>query len=517
MAISAENLTLLRFIQERKNTHINEVAIRFSKNTSSIRREIQHINAYYKIELITIKNGFCSTEINYQQLANLIHSLPLRDYVSNQTERTDVFLVMAYFLPYVNTTKLYESWGLSMTTKKSDIASLKKDLIDYDLDIITVPQKGLTITGNMFKFRILIANILYPLYDIDSSRNISERISNTPFESLCFPYIAKMKPYFKKAYETLSIFLENYEVKITSLSEKFGLLFISFTLHTPKYNQSDLTNMPLPLTNFYIDDNRHLNEIYNRVLTLLDYSQQLFFPHDQILFNVSEAFVQHVLASIHDEIYTQDDLTDEVYHYFYRQILKRHLHVQLPDRLVRHLDEDLESLYLIIEKHANIISMTYNMTFSKEQLTTITFIFQKMILRNKIINTPRSKSILKVIIVSHASYERIDYFIYQLKDLFEVEVVSILNLSQREQIHSLQFDYIVSLSERIHNILKKEGYPVILLNYYLKATDIDKLQLFGFNRIRTKFLTNQFVTEIQNLDRASLILYLKDKYSDYFI
>ncbi len=517
MAISSENLRLLRYIQERENTHLKDIAKRFNKNQGTIRREILKLNNYYQRPLIEIHNSICSTKINYQELATLIHSLPLEDYISTREERIHVFLVMAYFQPSVNTTTLYESWGLSMTTKKNDIAFLKKDLKKYNLSIVQIPQKGLSIVGNRLKYRILISNILYPLYDIDQKKGISERVSNTPIESLCFQYIKNIEPYLEDAYTTLSEFLENYLLRITSLTEKFGILFICLTLKEPAFNPQDMTDLPLPLTNFYFTSNRGLNEIYNRVLTLLDYSQQLYFPHDSNLYNIVKTFVNEVLGYIPDTIYTIDNLFDEVYHYFYKQILMQHLHVNMPDRLIRHLDDDLQFLYNTIEKYIPPLLQTYHIVFTKEEITTLTFILQKMILSNKIINTPRTNPKKRVVIITHASYERIGYFIYQMKAYFEVEVVEILNLTQRETLKDLTFDFIISLSERIHDILKQEGYPVILLHFYLGSKDVDILQNFGFNRIRTKFLADKFVEEIEKQDVNTLALYLKEHYSDYFI
>ena len=57
-----------------------------------------------------------------------------------------------------------------------------------------------------------------------------------------------------------------------------------------------------------------------------------------------------------------------------------------------------------------------------------------------------------------------------------------LNLNQREIANEMEYDYIFCLSERIYNILKLEGYPVLQLNYFVTPKDIEKLIMYDFKR-----------------------------------
>lgn len=517
MSISANDIKILRYIQGNRDVSLSELSNRFHKNSITLRRTIESLNLHSVDPIITISNSICSTKMSYTQLASFIRSISFDDYRSTQKERINVFIVCVFFESYVNASKLYDNWGLSLTTKKKDMSYLRDYIKKYKLEIKQIHKKGLTIVGDELILRLLVTNILYPLFEIGTNGSLSERVTNSPIEHQCYFYLKSIEDYTKNASLIINQFLKTHQIGITSLSERFILLFISFMIAKPfPYDINPTKLIPLSPTNFQITMDSKANEIYNIVFILLDYSKHLEFPFNQVLFDATCEFVDSIINSLTSDFYTRDELIDEYYAYFYRMIIMKSLHVELPDRLVDHLDDKLSILFQIIQKYTPIIEGTFSTHFNNEQLTTLTFILQKMMMRNRIV-TDTDKTRQKVIIISNSTYERIDYFIAQIQEYFDIEIVTMLSLKQRSLINNYKYDYIFCLSERIYNILKEEGYPALQFNYFVSNKNREKLELYGFQRIKTRFLTEHLVDEIYGLSKEEMITHLKHKYKDYFI
>lgn len=518
MGINADNIDLIRYIQQKKQISLEDLAVKFGKTSSSIRKEIYKINQEDERKIIFLKNSVCSTKMSYTQLAEWISAISMVKYQSLKTERIQILILKAFFDGYVNATKLYESWGISLTTKKKDTLFLKEYLSNYNLEVYYKPKKGLIIVGDPLKNRILICNILYSLYDIDEKGNFSQRVTNTPIERICYEYIELLHPYFSKVKPIMDIFLYQHKLQISGLSEKFGILFMSLYHHQPfNLEKNYIENLPLHSVFLSFSEDINENQIYSLVLPLLDYSKPFIFPKENILFLLVSKYIHSIVSRTNQSIYTIRNLVEECYHLFYKQIFIQHFSMQMPDRLLQHLDESLLPLYKNIEKEIVKFEEFYPLGFNWNFYVTLTLTIQKNLLKNQLINHKENANRKKVVIVSNSTYERIDYFISQVKEKFEIEFISVLNLAQRFQLKNFSYDYIFCLSERIFRTLYDEGYPVLQLHYFLENSDIDQLEKLKFPNTRNKFLAKEFVEDLEGRSIDEKILYLKEKYSDHFI
>lgn len=518
MGLTYHDLSLIRYVQEKQTTTLQDVANRFQKSTASIRREVELINLYSTKPLIEIRKSKCHTKMNYQDYATFVQSITLSDYSSTQQERMNTVIVMMYFSTYVNTSKLYERWGLSLTTKKQDMFALRAYLKKHKLSLISLHKKGLYIAGDQFRYRLLVIQILYPLFDLDEQQCIHSRITNTPFETMNYAYMEQIKSYLPSAFTLMNQFLKEYQLSITTVSKKFLLLFICF-MKQESMKSYDVTQLSLPLIpmNLYFCDDEQENRIYNIVLYMLDFSEYLEFPFDQKLWDLTTTFVFKIIECLTSTIYTKQALIEECYGYFYKQIMLSHFHLKLVDKLVKNTKEQLPLLYEIIQKYTGMFVDSFQMDFFDEQYTTLTFLFQKSIIRNRIVNKNGFDDKKKVVIVSNSSYERIQYFMSQVKEHVEVSFIAMITPSELYRLENVTYDYIFSLSERIFHMLKSQNLPVIQVNYFLNNQDIERLVLYGFHRIKTKFLTKDFVKNICQMSEGEMEEFLKTKYSDYFI
>ncbi len=182
MSLSYNDLTLLRYIQKRQMIPLSKTALHFQKNESSIRRTIEQINLYSSEPMVRIEKSICYSCISYEDLVSFIRNLDQKDYLSSSDERIRVMITAIFFQNYVNSSKLYEQWGLSLTTKKQDTALLRQFLTRYGLELVTKKKKGLSIQGDELQLRFLVIDILHPLFEFTSENKVLARFANTPLE-----------------------------------------------------------------------------------------------------------------------------------------------------------------------------------------------------------------------------------------------------------------------------------------------------------------------------------------------
>lgn len=515
MGLTSSNLALIRYVQEKQGVSLEKLASKFRKNQTSIRREVEMINLHSNAPLINIKKSSCTTPLSYKEYTQFIRDLSFSEFTSTSDERISSILVNIFFNKVVNTSQLYESWDLSLTTKKSDLNQLRTLLAERNCQLVFVRKKGLSIEGNPLFLRLLVIQNLYPLFEVSPDATITLRVANNPLEKQMIQLFTDCcSEYVEESTNLIQSFLTNYSLSITNPSRKILLCFLCLQKAFPI--KEDLTlfkDLLLPKLNLYVTENKFENELLNLLLMNLDFRPALEFPFDQSLWDITEDYVKNIIRYISTDIHTQDDLVTEVYKFFYKQIGRSYFHFTLVDRLVKTTEENFPILYQVIEKFSIIYEKKYRLSMNDDITSALTFIFEKATLRNRVINNRRKR----VVVISNSSYERIDYFMTNLKVSLEIDYVDSLYLTDLQRLETLQYDYVFCFSERIYDILKSQDIPVILLNFFMTEQNIDALLLYGFERIKTKFLTKNLIQELANIHESQIEEYLKTAYPDYFI
>ncbi|MDD6468011.1 MAG: helix-turn-helix domain-containing protein [Erysipelotrichaceae bacterium] len=513
MGITKYNLDLLRYIQEKHKVSLNKVAQHFNKSETTIRREIEIINLYTKEPSIYIHNSICQTKLSYAEFTSFIQSISFDEYSSNSDERINVLLVQMFFHGCVNATALYQSWNLSLTTKKSDTARLREYLKTYNLELISIKKKGLALVGDDFKLRLILVYKLYRLIELSDQNKVIARKANTIIEQQIYQTsMEQLETYIPESFQQMNEFLENYRLTIAYPFKKFLLLFIAIlkyrNLTTNK--KYDLKCAP---TQIYFTSDPYENYIFNIVLDMLDFSPNLNFPYDEKLAHLVDKFASKIEECITYKIYARQAFVEELYCYLYKVITANSFHCLFIDKTVRNTREELSIPYQIIQKFSRFFYEDYDFELKDEHLSTLAIMLQKHRIRNRIVN----KNQRKIVIVTSISYERISYFITQLKDYVDIVLVDVLDSNDIYQLQQLEYDFILCFSERIYTILKRQKLPALLIHFFLDNDDIEKLLMFGFRRTRKRFFADRFVEELENKNKKEMIEYLKEQYEDYFI
>lgn len=516
MGLSYLNLELLKYIQEKNVISLKKVSEHFNKNITSIRREIEMINFYLNKErMLLTKNGYVFSQIDYLTYTSFVGNLTIDDYLSTCKERLKVITIKAFFYDYVNLSKEYEAWNLSLTTKKRDSKELKKLIISKHLDIIILKRKGITITGNDFYYRLFVIEILLPLIEIAEDFKITKRLANTPLENTIvdclFEHICEIKEVLDARIQN---FLKEQNRSLSYSSKKFLLLY-TYISEIRKGKNTIIENIKLPIKplNLYFKSEPGENIAFNQVTTMLDFIPPLNLPVDDNLITTIRMFVNKIQSCITIELYTYEDIIKELYCYIYKQISSLNYGFIFYDKMVKNTEKHIPYLYNKVSIHIDIIENKYNIKFNNEHLSTITLILKKWINKNKVLG----KNVKKIVIVTNISYERSQYFIETLKDFIEFELVSVLNINEVYQLKHLKFDIIVNFSDRVKTVINEYGYESVKLNFFLENSDIEKLLSLGLSISRKKFIGDDFSKNLQNKDQSEIKEYLINNYGDYFI
>ena len=515
MGLSYNDLILLRFIQKRERTLLSTVAFQFGKNEISIRRAIEQINLYSESPLIEVKKSHCICRLSYSDYVEFARHISMDDYASSWLERIRVMIVAIFFHGYVNASALYEQWGFSLTTKKQDTAHLRQFLKDYKLTLKTLKTKGLSITGDELMFRFLVIDILHPLLEFTAENRIEARFANTPLENqtyaLAEPYLL---PVSRQAAEQLEDFLTRHSLSINYPSKKFLLLFFCIMIIRPVTQDMIFSpNLPLSPMNLSFSDSPPANWFCNVAVSMMNFSRSLDFPVDHRLWYTTEDFAEQVITSLPDPFSVHDDLILELYNYFYREITLAHFHCTFVDKTVENTRGQFPALYQTIEKYAVLFKAAYNFDFAEEHTSTLTLLIQKHVLRNQTVSGGHKK----VVVVTSINFERVSFFLEQIRDKVNLKWTGTLNINEIHRLNAMDYDYIFCFSTRIYNLLHKKNFPVIKINFFVTPEDVESLLNLGFTTLKHRFHTTSFVLELAGKSQEEMIRYLTTQYSDYFM
>ncbi|MCB6342556.1 helix-turn-helix domain-containing protein [Enterocloster lavalensis] len=515
MTLSYSDINLLRYIQKRQRIALSSVANQFHKNETSIRRSVRLINLFAGDQLIMIQKGVCISQISYKQSVDFIQKINGSDYISSVTERFHVMIVMIFFHGYVNASTLYETWGLSTATKKKDTIQLRRFLKDYNLQLDVLKKKGLTITGDELQFRFLVIDILHPLFEFTFDNEMVARFANTPLENYSYRLTTQyLLPAFPNAVQQLNLIFEKQSMILNYPSRKFMLLYICFMDIRPCSNEAAFTyRLPLAPLNLHFSDHPLENKLYNVVASMMNFSRSIEFPHDKTLWHITEQFLEQVVNHLNNPFIIQESFINEIYNYFYREIIINHFRCTFVDKTTEDTREQFKELYELIEKYESYYKAAYQFSFKDEQISTLTLLVQKHILRNRIVVKKRKK----IIVMTNISFERISYFLEQLQEYVSIQWVATLNINDIHKLKELKYDYILTFSARNLNILKSHNLPVIRINFFVTEKDIERLHNYGFRSLNHRFLLTNFISEISGKTDTEIGKQLSESYNEFFV
>ncbi len=523
MSFNKEDLKVLKYVQGQHSVALSQVARHFHKELSSVRKQLKQLNDNLpKTIRLKIVNGTVTTTLSYAEYLSFIHNLDSRDYVSTATERIAVILLTCYEQGYVNLSELYGSWNLSLTTKKKDTQLLRNYLQKYKLQVVVLRKKGITVKRvdnskrSELSLRLLNAQLLLPIVEVDRDFIFYERLANTPFEHLLYLKLEKIIKSVGTMYTVLyKRILAQIGVTPSYPSKKMLLLYLALYC----YHQNQLHYLPRYFSDTSSPQRRFLedsleNSAVNQLLSMLDFRPALtVLPSKRLSKKINDYFAL-LCRELNLNFYTKEQTLQELYTYLHKKILINYYNIELTDKLVKNTKAYEPQIYEKVELYRDYFLQDYQFAMSEDHISAITLILKKWIYRNRIITDNK----VRLIIVTNTIEEKLEYFMESLKEYIDFATVAVLDINELYQIEQMKFNYIITLSDRTTLTLKNLGYDCIRLHFFLTDDDIAVLRSLNIPEKATKFIAHDFAKQIVNCSSESEIeSYLKNKFSDNFI
>lgn len=517
MAFYQEDLRLLTYIQDQKSVSIKQLAMYFKKDLSSIRKEIHHMNHelpdYFQI---TIHKNQVTSAMNYSDYLNFIQNMEISQYFPSVQERVAVIMLLCFQDGYVNLSRLYNTWGFSLTTKKKDTKYLKTYLAPYGLEISILRKKGITIQENEFQFRLAVSSFLLLIAEVGENLKFYERLANSPFEHLLYLHFSDiLKEVESSAIQAYLKILEAVKVMPSYPSKKMLLIYlVLYYYHIDYLKEPPKFLIARPVIPFTLSDSVFENYAINHVISILDFRPFLSVPRSAKLEQKINSFFQSVGSELRLDFYTEEQVFQELYTYLYKKIFVHYYHIELSDKLVKNTEQYEYKIYNCISRYASFFQEDWKFQMNPDHISAITLIIKKWILRNNTIGREKKRLIL----ITNTIQEKLEYFIETLKEYIDFKIIAILDINELYQIKNLSYHYIITLSDRTSLVLEKLGYSYVRLHFFLTDSDIVLLKSLGFPTKASKFIAHNLIGQIfSNHSEKSAEEYLFEHYGDYFI
>lgn len=511
--ITLSHVELIKYIMNNNPTNLENVSNHFKKSSHHIRKEIQTINDFLSKESISVKNSLITSSINYDVFISIMKSLNFDNYLSSQEERINVIIVKSFFEDYCNLTKLYQEWNLSLTTKKRDMIKLSETLVNYGLCIEKKPGSGIKINGNILNYRVAIIRILIFCLDV-SHFNIIRRNVNTPIENSIYDTFMDNLGHNAPNAETLiSNFLNEYQHEINYYSKKFFSAYVLLALYKSDFNKVDPKDLKLKPLNLYLFNDPLENRSFNQVASMIDFNPSVPMPHNQTLYGYVSKLYNTVIEELNFTIQTKEEAIQELYLYIYRQYFHEYFKYVYEDKLVKKVDRYFPEILESLKGKLNEIESYLDFSFHEEHLTSMTLTIAKWNLRNRFYGSNKKK----IVLVTNVAFERVNYFIEALHEKIDFDLVKTLDINEIDSLRFVEYDIILSFSNRISTVLKNNGFDSLKVNYFISNEDILLLHNLGFETPKSLIDTHHFLEMIKRVPDENMHRFLKQTYPNLFM
>lgn len=514
ISINQYDIAFLSFMQDKGQLAFLDIPEHFpGKSLLTLKRSVANINYYLKTERIAIHADAFVCDLTYADLLTFLSNLKVKDYNSSVEERIKLILFYAFLYTTVNTSRLYEDIGISLTTKKKDLKTLENYLSARGLKFEVVSRKGIRITGNETAWRILIMGILASICELNHEGALVERAANDVYEKLMFSRFIQQSPALPDVVDKFHAVILDDQLTLSYPGKKLLYIWLLLEAIRAPRNPVTLCDIPvlLPL---------HPRKSYSAEEALrhcfihsLDQNNTEIPFIDLRLYATLRAFFTEVSKNIITTIIYPDALLHELYQYIQKCILRSILGYSLFDNNLSNTEKHHPNLFHIVQQSIQVLESAYRLNLDKNQLSTITLIIKKHINSSKLSGRNRKT----VIIVTNSAVEKIDFFISHLKFHLDIDVKESINIHEKERIKDLDADIVVTFSNRISWLLNEMNVDHIKVNYHLKDNDIRVFMDHGFSsNLNRKLPTHDFLDAIEGKSRDEIHEIIKKNYMNYF-
>lgn len=519
MTINLFELKLANYIQNNGRVSLAKCANFFKKSESTIKRGIYHINEYLPSEKsFLLDENEIESRIHYQDYLSLC-AVDLSDYSSTPEERHQLIFLTLFLQDNIQLVKLYADLGLSETTRKNDRKSLQERLIALGFELEYVPGKGIRMRGDEREYRVRAAMQLIDIIELDEKGAFRARRANTPLQRLlvdCF--FDAGSAYFGEAQVRLreKVFHDEHRSVDYPSRKLIYLYYVLSQIRIRMGYQLHFDSGTLPEATPHrlfteADENRH----FDYLVMSLNYRAPLSFPFDSRIDELTLRFIREVETGLGITFYSRYGPYRMLYAYLYKSFIKNRLGYGFYDEHLLDTRKQFRELYDLTKRMTPAVASSLGISLREYQYADICLILQRYLLRNRLHGVQTKR----IIIISNYASEKIDFFVESLKAHFDVQSVGYFTINELHQLEALQFDEILTFSNRVRVVLQDLGYVSRKVPFYLTEETLKDLEQAGFYTSHNSKL--RALDVVRELD-AFLTLeektrYLLDQHPSHFI
>ncbi|PAB00364.1 hypothetical protein AKL21_10155 [Enterococcus canintestini] len=316
--------------------------------------------------------------------------------------------------------------------------------------------------------------------------------------------------------DALENLLANNNIQLNYTSTKFLYLYYLLTKKRVKNDKvviEESFKSPLPVKIWSLFSNSTEDFYFSCLLASLDNQGTSLYKKNDRLTGLSNRLITYIEERILTHFYSRLVLQHEISHYLYKCILRNQLSYDFYDNKLDDVKNEFPFLYQLVE-YFYIHELAEEFYLGTYQLATLTLIFREHVLKNKVAGRNRKR----IVVVTNSAQEKSDFFSQQLSYHFDTEIIATINLHELYRLKHLQFDHLLTFSNRIATILNEEGYPNIKVNYYFHDEDLAYLSKRNFSsNYNRKLIADQFIDTLQQQNPANWSDFLKEKYPNFFV
>lgn len=514
MTINSFDLYLANRIQEKKQISIKKIANKTHRSIATIRRSIQSLNEFLKQDdQFIITESKVISQLSYHTLIELIRSLELVDFATNAEERFEYLITASIVNPHINLSNIYENLLISQSTKKRDRILFLEKLEKNNLTLESLRGKGITISGDEIKYRILATQIISKVIELDEENKLIPRKANNPLQNLIYEQASIL--WEGQPNKKLISFLKGNDLLFNYTGSKFLYVYVYLSNYRIFRGQKLGTQIDLlvspPTFNFF--DSTKEDFALNCILASLDNDGKPTYQSSPFIKESSFKLIDYIEHRILGTFYTKENLALALEHYLYKCLFRNSLSFDFYDNKLDDVKKEFSFLYQLVEYFYET-ALSEELILDDYQLSTITLLFREHVLKNKISGRNRKK----IVIVTNSAKEKSDFFAQQLTYYFDTQVVDYVNIQEIHRLRLLKFDTLITFSNRISSILNEHGYPNTKLNYYFHEEDIQYLAKMNFSpNSHRKLVAKNFVEELNVIPKDQLEPFLKKNYPNFFV
>jgi transcriptional antiterminator len=519
MTVTEFDLKLANFVQDKGSIDFETCTSLYGKSESTLKRNIYTLNEYLPEDLhFSISDRHIQTNMTYADFSKLCDEITLNHYTTSIDERVMLVICYAFFEGVLNTTELYTKLNLSLSTKKKDRKELGKMLRNKNIQVINRHRKGIELVGNERFLRMYVARQLISVIELNENDAFIQRKANTPIQKLLYRKFEEyLAVYHDEVTEELEKLFKKTETSVDYASKKFIYIHTALSLLRIKQGyqiQETLENMPeVPHYNMLPvkTDSRYLDYL----IVSLNYKESLNFPKNEAIARMTNHLIHTIEEEMAVQFYVQDEIYKEIYAFLYKCQIKNKLDYFFYDDKLDNTAKEFPALFKVIQASMKQYDKQYQFSLTEEQISVICLIVETYIMKNHLITDDKPR----IIIITNSSVEKVNFFLESLKHYVDFKMVSYLTINELYKLKSLEFDFILTFSNRITVLLKELGWESIKLNFYLNTEDFKKLidQGFPSNRNR-KFSAEDFVEKLASREsKTEKVDFLRSNYSEYFL